>query len=161
MKIRMTVSFEQKIRQLKIWEFLDYSFSSQKDPILQAKIVEFAEKNKLGSKKSVLSILQELKEKNMIKEIELTPEGPGRPKKAYQRHESEEESILVNIGELPPVINNYITAKSKQTKLGKGKVMLQMIVSAFLQFYEEGQYEHLSPYPKPKHLDKPIPPREL
>jgi hypothetical protein len=157
----MTKSFEHKIRQLKIWEFLDYSFSGQKDPILQSEIVEFAEKNKLGSKKSVLNILHELKGFDTIKEIELTPEGPGRPKKAYERYESKEESLLVDIGELPPVINNYISNKSKQTKVGKGKVILQMIVWSFLQFYEEGQYEHLSPYPKPKHLEKPISPREL
>ncbi|MHA1984903.1 MAG: hypothetical protein ACW967_11145, partial [Candidatus Hodarchaeales archaeon] len=101
----MTISFELKIRQLKIWEYLDSSFINQNEPILQSEIVDFAENNKLGSKKSVLNILKELKELNMVKEIELIPEGPGRPKKAYERYESKEESILVNVGELPPVIH--------------------------------------------------------
>lgn len=151
----MTSSFEHKIRQLKIWEFLDFSFSNQKIPILQSEIVDFAEKNKLGSKKSVLNILQELKELKMVKEIEISPEGPGRPKKAYERFESEEESILVNLGELPPVIIDYIKSRSKQAKIGRGKVLLQMVVWSFLQYYEENQFEHLSPYPKPRHLDKP------
>jgi hypothetical protein len=157
----MTFSFEHKIRQLKIWEYLDSSFSNQNDPILQSEIVKFAEKNKLGSKKSVLNILKELKELNMVKELELNPEGPGRPRKAYGRYQSKEESILVNIGDLPSVIHDYINKKSKQGKIGKGKVMMQMVSMVFLQYYEESQYQHLSPYPKPKHLDKPIPPREL
>ena len=157
----MTISFEHKFRQLKIWEYLDSSFSNHKDPVSQSKIVKFAEKNKLGSKKSVLNILQDFKELKLVKEIELTPEGPGRPKKAYERYKGEDESILVNIGELPPVVSNYLNDKSKQAKIGKGKAVLQIIVTAFLQYYEVNNYQYLNPYPKPKHLEKPIPPRDL
>ena len=157
----MANSFEYKLRQLRIWEFLDLKFSQSKNPVEQAEIIEYSLNNKLGSRKSIINVLQEFVETKMVQELELSSEGPGRPKKAYKRWQSMDESLIVNLGELPPALNDYLTQRSEKLKQGKGKVMLQMVVWAFLQFYEEHNYNLQSPYPTPKHLIEPISPRDI
>ncbi|OLS20600.1 MAG: hypothetical protein HeimC3_39820 [Candidatus Heimdallarchaeota archaeon LC_3] len=157
----MNNSFEYKLRLLRIWEFLDLKFSTSEEAVKQSEIIDHALNNKLGSRKSIINVLQKFVETNMIHELELPSKGPGRPKKAYKRWQSVDEPLLINLGELPPTLNEYITKRSEKLHLGKGKVMLQMVVWAFLQFYEEQQYNLRGPYPVPKHLSGPISPRDM
>ncbi|MHA2362519.1 MAG: hypothetical protein ACXAC7_01080 [Candidatus Hodarchaeales archaeon] len=149
----MISNFEKKIRQLRLWQFVDRGLALNPQ-VLQSNIIEYAIQNQLGSRKSVLAILSNLLELKMIKEIELPPEKPGRPKKAYTRPKSEEEPILINLGALPESFHLYINEEAESQQLGKNEIVIQLLKWTFVQ-YLEGIQKQDKPLEKlPSHLEE-------
>ena len=78
--------------------------------------------------------------------------------------EGNDEPIIINLKELPPIINSYISSKVEKEKIGKGKILLQLVAWAFMQLYEHDQVysnQYPGPHQPPKHLREPVYPREL
>lgn len=149
----MISNFQRQIRQFKLWQFIDTSLACQ-DMILQSDILSYTEKHSLGSKKTVLTMLNEFIENKMIEKLELPPKGPGRPRKAYSLPQSkrEDEPILINLAQLPMPLYSFIQEQSTTQKQGKSEVITQLLSWAFLQ-YQSGLYEmNQSKDPLPPHL---------
>lgn len=132
----MISNFEREFRQLHLWQYIDRNLTLN-ETISQADIISHAENNDFGSRKSVLEMLNCFVEQKLINEIELPPEGPGRPKKAYIRPEAKEETAFINLGNLPEIFKDYIDQQAKQQKIGKGEIIMQILTWAYLQ-YQQG-----------------------
>ena len=113
----MTESFERQVKGYKLWTWL-FSQLQTNDFVPQNEIIDYGEKNKLGSKMSILSILNEFISSQLIQEIELTENSVGRPKKAYKKYKEKEiDMILLNLAELPPVVKEFIQKESEEEKV--------------------------------------------
>ncbi|MFX0181447.1 MAG: hypothetical protein ACFE95_00085 [Candidatus Hodarchaeota archaeon] len=147
----MISNFQRQTRQFKLWQFIDTSLAHQ-DMILQSDVLSFTEKHNLGSKKTVLTMLNEFIENKMIEELELPPKGPGRPRKAYSlpQGKREDEPVLINLGQLPVPLYSFIQEQSTTRKQGKSEVITQLLSWAFLQ-YQSALYEM-------NQLKEPLPP---
>ncbi|MFX1515942.1 MAG: hypothetical protein ACFFC6_06510 [Promethearchaeota archaeon] len=130
----MSSNYIRQIRQFKLWQFIDKSLAAQ-DSLSQSEILLFSQKHDLGSKKTILSMLKEFIDNGMIKDMELPPNGPGRPRKAYVLPpRKEDETILINLGYLPVPLYNFIQEQSTALKLGKNEVVNQLLSWAYLQY---------------------------
>jgi hypothetical protein len=61
----MISNFQRQIKQFKLWQFIDTSLACQ-NMILQSAILSYTEKHSLGSKKTVLTMLNEFIGNKMI-----------------------------------------------------------------------------------------------
>ncbi|MFW9929278.1 MAG: hypothetical protein ACFFD1_07795 [Candidatus Thorarchaeota archaeon] len=157
----MNENLNHKMLQLRLWEYLDKKLIESKSAVLQNDLIKYAEESNLCSRKTVLTILNEFVEAKMIDEIELPPEGPGRPKKAYNRTKGKDESVIVNISKFPSILYTYITNQAEKNKLGKGEIITQLVTWAFLQLYEDTQFIEHAGIPVPKHLNPPTLPHDI
>ncbi|MFX0172987.1 MAG: hypothetical protein ACFE9L_13825 [Candidatus Hodarchaeota archaeon] len=109
----MASNFQHQIKQFKLWQFIDTYLANQ-DMILQSDLLSFTEKHSLGSKKTILAILNEFIANKMIEELELPPKGPGRPRKAYSlsQNKRDDEPILINLAQLPAPVYSFIQEQS-------------------------------------------------
>jgi hypothetical protein len=149
----MISNFTRQIRQFKLWQFVDKSLAGQ-NTLLQSEILQFSKKHNLGSKKTVLTVLNEFIQNKMIIELALPPQGPGRPRKAYSLpQKSDEEPILINLSQLPIPLYNFIQVQSSTQKQGKSEVITQLLSWAFLQ-YQHGlaEMDRTPRKPFPPHL---------
>lgn len=147
----MISNFKRQIRQFKLWQFMDKSFSIQ-NTLLQSEILSYAQKNNLGSKKTILTMLKEFIDHKMVEELELEPSGPGRPRKAYMLPQNrEDETILVNFGILPIPLCDFIKEQSLAQKVGKSEVITQLLTWAYLQYQSGLLLENQTP-------KEPLPP---
>ena len=143
------MSFEFQIKQLKLWTYIDKAFILSKEPLLQTDIIDYAIENQIGSKNNVLTMIQQFLDAKMIHELELPPDGPGRPKKAYMRSQGQDEALLVNLGNLPQHLRIYIDEQAQKQQLGKGEILIQLVTWAFLQFQDGFTMQYT-----PAHLDR-------
>ena len=143
------MSFEFQIKQLKLWTYIDKAFILSKEPLLQTDIIDYAIENQIGSKKTVLTMIQQFLDAKMIHELELPPDGPGRPKKAYMRSQGQDEALLVNLGNLPQHLRIYIDEQAQKQQLGKGEILIQLVTWAFLHFQDGFTMQNT-----PAHLDR-------
>ena len=155
------MTFELQVRQLKLWMYIDKAFLRSTEPLLQTDILDYAIENQIGSKKTILTILQQFLDAKMIYELELPPDGPGRPKKAYVRSQGTDESLLDNLGYLPPNLRTYIDEQAQKQQLGKGEILIQLVVWAFLQFQEGFSFQYAPAHLDRKSLQDPILPRDI
>ena len=127
----MTESFERQVKSYKLWTWL-FSQLQTNDFVPQNEIIEYGEKNKLGSKKSILSILNEFICSQLIQEIELTENLVGRPKKAYKKYKEKEiDMILLNLAELPPVVKDFVQTESEAEKVLPTDVIIKLVSWAY------------------------------
>ena len=149
----MSSTFKRQIRELKLWQFIDRSLTTQ-DTILQSDVFLFTENHQLGSNKTILSILNEVVENKMIEEVEIPPQGRGRPKKGYTSPQKrEDETILINLGNLPCPLSQFIDEQSTSQKQGKSEIITQLLAWSFLQYQHGIQDLYHSPKdPIPPHL---------
>lgn len=147
------MNFERQFRQYQIWQFIDRQLATA-DVVAQAEILSYAQSNSLGSKKTVLAILSEFCKAEMIAMVELTPEGPGRPRKAYTRPSSESSvvSLLIDLSALPKPLQGFIDVESKKQELGKSEIVTQILSWAFLQFLDNYQDDVRPVKPLPSHI---------
>ncbi|MFW9905611.1 MAG: hypothetical protein ACFFFH_14860 [Candidatus Thorarchaeota archaeon] len=150
----MISNYKRQIRQFKLWQFIDKSLTAQ-ESLPQSEILLFSQEHDLGSKKTILSILKEFIDNSMIKELELSPDGPGRPRKAYiLPPKKEDETILINLGHLPVPLYHFIHEQSTTLKLGKNEVINQLLTWAYLQYQYGLNLENQAPnQPLPPHLN--------
>lgn len=135
----MISNYIRQIRQFKLWQFIDKSLATQ-DSLSQSEILLFSQEHNLGSKKTILSMLKEFIDNKMIKDVDLPPNGPGRPRKAYVLPpRKEDETILINLSYLPVPLCDFIQEQSTTLKLGKCEVINQLLTWAYLQ-YQYGLY---------------------
>ncbi|MFX0204710.1 MAG: hypothetical protein ACFFDT_01900 [Candidatus Hodarchaeota archaeon] len=149
----MSSNYIRQIRQFRLWQFIDKSLAAQ-DSLPQSEILLFSQEHDLGSKKTILSMLKEFIDNRMIKELELPPNGPGRPRKAYiLPPKKEDETVLINLGHLPVPLCDFIQEQSTTLKLGKSEVINQLLTWAYLQYQYGLNLENQSPkQPLPPHL---------
>ena len=127
----MTESFERQVKSYKLWTWL-FSQLQTNDFVPQNEIIEYGEKNKLGSKKSILSILNEFICSQLIQEIELTENLVGRPRKAYKKYKEKEiDMILLNLAELPPVVKDFVQTESEAEKVLPTDVIIKLVSWAY------------------------------
>ena len=140
----MTESFERQVKSYKLWTWL-FSQLQTNDFVPQNEIIDYGEKNKLGSKKSILSILNEFISSQLIQEIELTENSVGRPKKAYKKYKEKEiDMILLNLAELPPVVKEFIQKESEEEKVLPTDVIVKLVSWAYTVLIST-QYEDNKP----------------
>ena len=130
----MISAYEKNIRQFKLWRYID-RFLIQNEFILQSTVVEYAKKENLGSKKSVISILTDLVKEKILKEVEIKVTSPGRPKKGYSRsEEGEPDIILVNLSQLPDILHREINSQSELQGIDRGEGFVQIITYLLFQY---------------------------
>ena len=140
----MTESFERQVKSYKLWTWL-YSQLQKQEIINQNDIIEFAEKNNLGSKKSILSILNDFINSKLIQEVELSTNTVGRPKKGYSKFkETNFDLSMINLAELPPVVKDFINSESEKEKILPTDVIIKLVSWAY-NFLASAQYSDNKP----------------
>lgn len=150
----MTESFERQVKSYKLWTWL-YKQLLKNEIINQSDIIEYGEKNNLGSKKSILHFLSEFIESNLIQEIELSTNTVGRPKKAYKKvTDKESDNVILNLAELPPQVHEFINSESETEKLLPTEIIIKLLSWAYTML-ASGQYENNKPSSDlPNHLKR-------
>ena len=148
----MTTSFERQVKSYKLWTWL-YGQLLVNENVTQSDIIEFGEKNNLGSKKSILSFLSEFIDSNLIQELELNTTSVGRPKKAYMKViDKEIDNVILNLAELPPQVLDFINSESQAEKLLPTEIIIKLLSWAYTML-NSGQYDNNKPLiDLPNHL---------
>ena len=148
----MTESFERQVRSYKLWTWL-YAQLLSDEVVNQNDIVEYAEKNNLGSKKSILSILSDFLTSKLIQEIELPANGVGRPKKGYSKYKEKSIDLtLLNMADLPPAVLDFVYSESKQDNILPTDVIIKLVSWAY-NYLVSAQYSDSKPvFELPEHL---------
>ena len=140
----MTESFEHQVRSYKLWTWL-YGQLQLKEIVNQQDIIDFGEKNNLGSKKSIVNILNEYIDSKLIQEVEINSNSVGRPKKGYSKFLSANiDLILLNLTELPPVVKDFVKGESKSKNILPTEVIINLVSWAF-NFLATAQFSDMKP----------------
>jgi len=140
----MTQSFESQIRSYKLWTWL-YGQLQKNEQVNQSDIIDYADKEHLGSKKSVLNNLNEFIESKLIQEIDITSSSVGRPKKAYCKiKEDNIDLTLLNLAEFPPIVKEFIKKESETEEVLPTEVIIRLVSWAF-NFLVSSQYADSKP----------------
>ena len=148
----MTESFERQVRSYRLWNWL-YGQLQGNEEINQIDILDYADKNKLGSKKSVLGILNDFIESKLIQEVDINTSAVGRPKKAYTKFKEDNIDLtLLNLAEFPPVVKEFIHNESKHEDIIPTEVIVRLVSWAY-NFLVSSQYADSKPVSNlPDHL---------
>ncbi len=140
----MTESFERQVRSYKIWNWL-YGQLQVKEEINQIDILDYADKNNLGSKKSVLNILNDFIESKLIQEVDINSPSVGRPRKAYSKFKEDNIDLaLLNLAVFPPVVKEFIHNESKSENILPTEVIIRLVSWAY-NFLVSSQYADSKP----------------
>lgn len=127
----MTESFEHQVRSYKLWTWL-YGQLQVNEMINQADIIEYCEKNNLGSKKSILGILNEFIDSRLIQEVEISTNSVGRPKKGYQKIKTDNIDLtLLNMADFPPIVKEFIKSESEREKIIPTEVIIKLVAWSY------------------------------
>ena len=147
----MTESFEHQHRSYRIWTWL-YGQLQKNEFVNQSEIIEYAEKNSLGSKKSVLGIINEFVSSKLLQEVDLNSNSVGRPKKGYSKFkENNIDLILFNLAEIPPTVKEFISDQAVTEKITPTEVIIKLLSWSY-NFLFSMQYEDTKPLEIPDHL---------
>lgn len=140
----MTESFERQVKSYRLWTWL-YPELLSKEFVQQSEIIEYGESQKIGSKKSILSILNEFISSKLIQEIELNDNSVGRPKKAYKKYKTKElDMTLLNMASLPPVVQEFIQQESEKENVLPTEIIIKLVSWAY-NFLVSMQYPDNKP----------------
>ena len=137
-------SIQKRMKVWKLYSYLQEEFISN-TVLFQHNIVEFSLKNKIGSKKTTLEILNYFIESQLITEVEIPNSNPGRPKKGYKKYTTKEiDNQLVNLAELAPRFNEWINSYAKNNRLTKSRVILKILEFSYLNYISSTGLENLN-----------------
>lgn len=148
----MTESFEKQFRSYKLWTWL-YAQLQANELVNQIDILTYGEKNNLGSKKSILAILNEFIDSKLIQEVDLNTNSVGRPKKAYSKFKGDNiELTLLNLADFPPIVKEFIDAESTKENILPTEAIIRLVAWAY-NFLVSSQYADTKPLNElPEHL---------
>ena len=155
------MNFQREIRRFRLWQFID-CLLTRNNRVLESEIIKYSSDNNIGSKKTVINMLEQFIENKLIEETDLPLKGKGRPKKAYHRPQrGKDEAILINLANLPCLLRKYIEEQSISQNSGKSEVIIQLLTWTFLLYHNSLLSEKpVSKDHLPPHLESKIINRE-